>query len=230
MIEAAPLERVMQLARAVGGEDHDRTAARGDRAQLGHGDREVRQELEQERLELVIGTIDLVDQQHDRPVVGLQRLEQRPAQQEAAVEQLALVDPALGRAQREQLARVVPVIDGVVDVDALVALQADQPRAERRRPGRGRPRSCRRRPRPRAAGATRSTTARSTARPAAGRPGSPVRRARRPRTSTESISAGAGVATSSGGITSGTIQRVRGHYPAACSSARRHITRARWRL
>ena len=56
----------------------------------------------------------------------LERLEQRPAQQEPTREQLALVDALLGSAQREQLARVVPVIEGVVDVDALVALQADQ--------------------------------------------------------------------------------------------------------
>jgi hypothetical protein len=59
----------------------------------------------------------------------LERLEERAAQQEAAREQLALVDAALGRAQREELARVVPVVEGLVDVDALVALQPDEPRA-----------------------------------------------------------------------------------------------------
>jgi hypothetical protein len=59
----------------------------------------------------------------------LDRLEQRAAQQEPAREQLALVDAALGGAQREQLAGVVPVVQGLMDVDALVALQADQPRA-----------------------------------------------------------------------------------------------------
>ena len=110
---------------------------RGDRPELGDRDREVRQELEQERLELVVGAVDLVDQQHDRRSSRLERLEQRPAQQEPPREQLALVDAALGRAQREQLARVVPVVDRVVEVDALVALQADQARAGR---GRQRPR------------------------------------------------------------------------------------------
>jgi hypothetical protein len=63
----------------------------------------------------------------------LDRLQQRPAQQEAAREQLALVDAALGGAEREQLARVVPVVQRLVDVDALVALQADQLRARRER-------------------------------------------------------------------------------------------------
>jgi hypothetical protein len=97
-------------------------------AELGDRDLEVRQGLEQERLELVVGAIDLVDEQHDRPLV-LERLEQRAAQQEAPREQLALVDAALRRAQREKLARVVPVVQRLVHVDALVALQADEPRA-----------------------------------------------------------------------------------------------------
>ena len=59
----------------------------------------------------------------------LERLEQRPAQEEAPREQLTLVDAALGRAQGEQLARVVPVVERLVNVDALVALQPDQARA-----------------------------------------------------------------------------------------------------
>jgi len=63
--------------------------------------------------------------------------QQRPAQQEAPAEQLALVDAALGRSQRQQLTRVVPVIDRVVQVDPLVALQPDQPRTGRRRQRRG---------------------------------------------------------------------------------------------
>jgi hypothetical protein len=65
----------------------------------------------------------------------LDRLEQRPAQEEAPREQLALVDAALGGAQREQLSRVVPVVQRLVDVDTLVALQADElrPRGQRER-------------------------------------------------------------------------------------------------
>ena len=103
---------------------------RRDRAQLRDRDREVGEELEQERLELVVGAVDLVDQQHDL-LVGLERLEQRPPQQELAAEELARGGAGLGRADREQLALVVPVVDRVVEVDALVALQPDQARAER---------------------------------------------------------------------------------------------------
>jgi hypothetical protein len=62
---------------------------------------------------------------------GLESLEQRAAQQEPPGEQLALVDATLGRPQRQELARVVPVVERVVQVDALMALQADEPRADR---------------------------------------------------------------------------------------------------
>src|SRR6185437_14585277 len=97
------------------------------------GDRKVGQELQQERLELVIGAVDLVDQQDDGFVrARFQGVEQRPAQQEAAREQLTLVDASLGGAERQQLAGVIPVVDGVVDVDPLVALEADQPCVGRR--------------------------------------------------------------------------------------------------
>ena len=37
-----------------------------ERAELGHGDRVVGEDLEQERLELVVGAVDLVDEQHRR--------------------------------------------------------------------------------------------------------------------------------------------------------------------
>ena len=64
VVEAAPLQRVVQLARPVRG-DHDRgRLVGGDRPELGHGDREVGEHLEQERLELVVGPVELVDQQH----------------------------------------------------------------------------------------------------------------------------------------------------------------------
>src|SRR4051794_30794207 len=129
VVQAAALQRVVQLARAVRRQHDDRPVLGADRlAELGDRHLEVRQELEQERLELVVRAVDLVDEQHDGTVV-LDRLEQRAAQQEPAREQLALVDAALGGAQREELARVVPVVQRLVDVDALVALEADQPRA-----------------------------------------------------------------------------------------------------
>jgi hypothetical protein len=35
-----------------------------ERAELGHGDLEIREQLEQKRFELGVGLVDLVDQQH----------------------------------------------------------------------------------------------------------------------------------------------------------------------
>ena len=153
--EAASLERVVQLPRPVRGQDDGRPALRPHGPELGDRDLEVRQHLEQERLELVVGAVDLVDQQHDR-VRALDRLQQRPRDQELAPEELGLGDRAgLGRADVQQLPRVVPLVDGVGDIEPLVALEADQPGVERARAP-SRPRSYRRRPRPRGARASRA--------------------------------------------------------------------------
>ena len=65
-IQAAALERLGQLTRVVGGQQHDRLGAGLDPSQLGDRDLEVGEQLEQHRLELLVGLVDLVDQQHDR--------------------------------------------------------------------------------------------------------------------------------------------------------------------
>mgnify|MGYP001594628643 CR=1 FL=1 len=101
-----------------------------DRAELRDRDLEVGQHLQQERLELVVGTVDLVDQQH-HGVVGVDRLQQRASDQELRPEQLVLGDGSFLRSSDvEELARVVPLVDGMGDVQALVALQPDQARTE----------------------------------------------------------------------------------------------------
>ena len=81
MVEAAPLQRVVQLTRAVRGDHDERPPLGRDRPELGDRHLEVGQELEQEGLELVVGAVDLVDQEHHR-LVGLERFEQRPPQEE----------------------------------------------------------------------------------------------------------------------------------------------------
>src|SRR5262249_53120112 len=111
VIQAAALERIVELARAIRRQQHDGPCHRADRAQLGNRHREVRQELEQKRLELVIGAVDLVDQEHDLLLrAGLDGIEQRPPEQEASGEQFALVDAALGGPQGEELTSVIPVV------------------------------------------------------------------------------------------------------------------------
>ena len=101
----------------------------------GNRDLEVREHLEQERLELLVGPVDLVDQQDDR-LVAVDRLEQRPPDQVLRPEELLLADGAFLRgADVEQLPRVVPLVDGMRDVEALVALEPDQARPEDGREG-----------------------------------------------------------------------------------------------
>ena len=105
-------------------------AACADRPELGNRDLEVREHLEQEGLELLVRAVDLVDEEHDR-LVGVDRLEQRAPDEELGTEELLLGHRALLRgADVQELARVVPLVDGVRDVEALVALEPNQARVE----------------------------------------------------------------------------------------------------
>ena len=95
--------------------------------------------FEQKRLERLVGAVDLVDQQHRRAGgVGLERLQQRALDQEALREHVVLEPRAivlafgLGDADGDHLRGVVPLVDRGGDIEALIALQPDQPPAERR--------------------------------------------------------------------------------------------------
>ena len=124
--QRAPLQCIVELACPVGRQDDGRLAARADRAELGDRDLEVGEHLEQERFELLVGPVDLVDQQHHR-LVAVDRLEQRPPDEELGAEELVLGDGAFLRGTDvEQLARVVPLVDGMRDIEALVALETNQ--------------------------------------------------------------------------------------------------------
>ena len=60
-VQAAALQRLGELAGVVGGQQDDRPCPRLDPAELGNADLEVGEELEQHRLELLVGLVDLVD-------------------------------------------------------------------------------------------------------------------------------------------------------------------------
>ena len=75
---------------------------RGDRAEFGDRDLEVRQQFEQERLEFLVGAIDLVDQQHRRCLLP-DRREQRPLEQIVLGEDLRLDLGALAPAPSRAL-------------------------------------------------------------------------------------------------------------------------------
>jgi hypothetical protein len=98
-IQTAPLERIVQLSRPVRRDDHDRRNLCADRPELGDGDLKIGEELQQEALELLVGAIELVDEQHRTPRRGAaQCLEQRAFEQKACVEQLARCRPPVDRA------------------------------------------------------------------------------------------------------------------------------------
>src|SRR3954452_10881846 len=87
VVQAATLQRVVEFASAVGRQHHQRWRRCCNRADLRDRDLEGGQQLQQERLELVVGTVDLVDQQH-RSISVTNRLEQRPFEKELGTEQL----------------------------------------------------------------------------------------------------------------------------------------------
>src|SRR4051794_28201960 len=128
-VQAAPLERLGELARVVGGQQHHRTRARLDAPQLGDGDLEVREDLQQHGLELLVGLVDLVDEQHDRLLRGDRRHERAGEQELLAEDVVVHVLPAGALAlglDAQQLLAVVPLVERLGLVEALVALQAHQ--------------------------------------------------------------------------------------------------------
>src|SRR5215813_13206122 len=130
VIEAAPAQCIGEFARGVGGEHHARDRGRLDGAELRNADLEVGQELEQEGLEFLVGAVDLVDQQHRRLVAadrGEERaLEQIALREDVLLDRVGVLADSLARLDGEQLALVIPLVEGGVLVEALVALQADQ--------------------------------------------------------------------------------------------------------
>ena len=107
---------------------------RGDGAELGDRHARLRQQLEQKSLEVVVGAVDLVDQQHRRSRTGvLERAQQRAPDQIVRTEQGVLTQrraARVGQPDAQQLPRVVPLVERLRRVDALVALQAYQRRVE----------------------------------------------------------------------------------------------------
>src|SRR4051812_25130733 len=139
-VQAPALERLGELARVVRREQHDRPGARLEDAELRDRDLEVAEELEQHRLELLVGLVDLVDQQDDR-LLRRDRAHQRALEQELLAEDVVLhLLPAralgLGLDAQELLA-VVPLVERFRLVEALVALQAHEaaPEVLRQRAG-----------------------------------------------------------------------------------------------
>ncbi len=118
----------MELATAVGGEDDDGCDRSGEGAELGNRHRRLAEELEQHGFELVVGPIDLVDQQDrsDRPGVSY-ALQDRSFEEELLGEQIGLLEAGavrLAQPNGQQLALVVPLVERFARGESLVALEA----------------------------------------------------------------------------------------------------------
>src|SRR5207249_5006986 len=83
---APALQRVVKLAGPVRRDDHGRRPDRPDPADLGDGYGELREHLQKERLELVVGAVQLVHEE-DRAVPRSERGEQGAFDQELLAEQ-----------------------------------------------------------------------------------------------------------------------------------------------
>src|SRR5258708_3921099 len=123
VIKTAALQRVVNLAGAVRGDDDDRRLRRLDGAEFGYRHLEVAENFEQISLECLVGAIEFVDQQHRRAGhLRLQRLQQRPFDQIAFGENVAGKLVAIGIAgsfrepDRDHLRRAVPLIDRGGDI------------------------------------------------------------------------------------------------------------------
>ena len=66
VIETAPLQGVVDFARAVGGNDDNRRLFGLDRAKLGNRDLKIGKHFQKKRLERLIRAVKLVDQKHRR--------------------------------------------------------------------------------------------------------------------------------------------------------------------
>jgi hypothetical protein len=101
-----------------------------DGAELGDTDLKVREQFQQERLELLVGAIDFVDQQH-RGRDAANGGEQRPFQQvffreDVLFNLVGIFADAFAGFDRQELALIVPLVERRILVEAFVALQPDQ--------------------------------------------------------------------------------------------------------
>ena len=130
--QAATLQRFAELAGVVRREEHQRDLLGLDGAELGDRHLILGEDLEQQRLGLDLDAVDLVDQQHDR-VVGADGLEQRTSEQKVVGEDVVVDMVSLHESlvavglNAQQLLLVVPLVERLALVEALVALQADEP-------------------------------------------------------------------------------------------------------
>ena len=130
-VQAAALQRLRQLTGVVRREEDERDLGGRHRSQLGNGHLVVGEDLQQQGLGLDFHAVDLVDEEHDR-LLGPDGLEQRASEEELLAEDVVVdVDPSRRRLatvglDAQELLLVVPLVERLGLVEALVALQADE--------------------------------------------------------------------------------------------------------
>ena len=120
----------MKVAAAVGGQHRHGGALRGECTEFGNRHRCLTEELQQQCLELVVGTVDLVDEQHRLGWSDVAHAGQdRPVHQVGLGVQIGLgqtVSASFRQPDAQQLALIVPVVQRLGSGEALIALQPDQ--------------------------------------------------------------------------------------------------------
>jgi hypothetical protein len=137
VIETSALDRIVDLARAVRGDDHDGRRFRADRAKLGNRDLELREHFEEISLEWLVGAVELVDEEHgampssgDSASSSGRFSRKRGAKMSCA----SARDRRAGRFREpdlDHLPRIVPFVRRRRDVEPFVALEPDELPVER---------------------------------------------------------------------------------------------------
>ena len=137
VVEASPFQGVMYLPGTVGRDDHDGRMNGPEGAQLRDGYLKISQKFKQEAFKFLVGPVQLVDQQHRRPVPAfVYRLKQGALDQKPFAEQIVggrlpvHVPGCFHQPDLQHLPGVVPFVDRMVYVQSFVALKADQLRVQ----------------------------------------------------------------------------------------------------
>ena len=131
MVQASALHRVVQLPRAVAGEQGHGRDDGTHRAHFRDADLVFTQVLQQERFERLVGAVHLVDQQDRAGRRRLQGLEERAANQIPFLVDLLLnlhgvCVAGLHSAHVQQLGGVVPLVKRFTLLQTVITLQAQQ--------------------------------------------------------------------------------------------------------
>ena len=132
VVEAAPFERVVYLPCSIACQNDTGRSLGPYGADLRNAHGKVAEHLQQERLELLVGPIDLIDQQHRgdcAPV--LERPQQRTPNEKFLAEDVSGggglgFSPRFQQPDLHHLSRVVPLIHCGIDIQAFVALKPDE--------------------------------------------------------------------------------------------------------